>query len=123
NRIAPAVGLSSPAMRRSSVVLPEPDGPSSAISSPDLMSSETSRRAAKRSNSLRTLCSETSIVASMLGRCGDLVAIAVFENGFEQERHQRERRKQRRHGEGRDEIILVVEDFDLQRHGVGEPAD
>ena len=56
-----AVGRSSPAIRRSSVVLPEPDGPRSAISSPDLMSSETSCSAGKRSNSLRTLATRTSI--------------------------------------------------------------
>ena len=61
NRCAPLVGRSSPAIRRSSVVLPEPEGPSSAISSPDLMSSETSCSAGKRSNSLRTLATRTSM--------------------------------------------------------------
>ena len=38
---AAAVGASSPAMTRSSVVLPEPEGPSRAISSPGRVSSET----------------------------------------------------------------------------------
>ena len=40
-----AVGVFNPAMTRSSVVLPEPEGPSSATSSPGAMSSETSRKA------------------------------------------------------------------------------
>ena len=59
----------------------------------------------------------------MLGGRGDLVAIAVFEDGFEHQRHQRQRRQQRGHGEGGDEIVLVVEDFDMQRHGVGQAAN
>ena len=54
-RSCPLVGCSSPAISRSSVVLPEPEGPSSAISSPERMSSETSCSAGKRANSLRTL--------------------------------------------------------------------
>ena len=42
-------------MMRSSVVLPQPDGPSSASSSPDAMSSDTSRSAWKSPNCLLTL--------------------------------------------------------------------
>src|SRR4051794_33529644 len=42
----PASGTSRPAMTRSSVVLPEPDGPSSAISSPLGTASDTSLSAA-----------------------------------------------------------------------------
>ena len=40
---------------RSSVVLPQPEGPSKAISSPDWMSSDTSRSAWKSPNCLLTL--------------------------------------------------------------------
>ena len=43
----PVSGTSSPAMTRSSVDLPEPDGPSSAVSDPDGISSETSSSASK----------------------------------------------------------------------------
>ena len=42
---APAVGSSKPAIMRSIVVLPEPDGPSSEKNSPAPMSSETSSTA------------------------------------------------------------------------------
>ena len=43
----PESGVSSPAMTRSSVDLPEPLGPSSAVSEPSGISSVTSSRAAK----------------------------------------------------------------------------
>jgi hypothetical protein len=51
----PASAVSSPAMILSKVVLPHPDGPSKAISSPELMSSDTSRNAWKSPNFLLTL--------------------------------------------------------------------
>src|SRR6185312_14827043 len=44
-RISPAVGCSKPAMRRRQVVLPEPDGPSSAKNSPSAISKLTSSAA------------------------------------------------------------------------------
>src|SRR5262245_32491187 len=43
--IWPSVGLSKPAMRRSVVVLPQPEGPSSVTNSPWAMASETSSTA------------------------------------------------------------------------------
>ena len=46
-----------------------------------------------------------------------------LEIGFEDERYQREQRKQRRDREGGDEVILVVEHLDMERHGVGLAAD
>src|SRR3712207_7533102 len=36
---------------------------------------------------------------------------------------QREERQERGHGERGDEVVLVVEDLDVQRHGVGQAAD
>jgi hypothetical protein len=60
-KIVPPVGLSSPATSLSSVVLPEPEGPRSAISSPDRMSRETSSSAGKRPNSLRMFWTRTSM--------------------------------------------------------------
>src|SRR2546421_611059 len=47
SRIEPLSGLSSPASMRSSVVLPQPDGPSSAKNSPALISSDRSSTAGK----------------------------------------------------------------------------
>ncbi|MNL65585.1 hypothetical protein D3C87_1899340 [compost metagenome] len=44
-RISPVLGVSNPAIERSSVVLPQPDGPSSEKNSPAAMSSETSSSA------------------------------------------------------------------------------
>ena len=52
----PASGTSSPAMTRSSVDLPEPDGPSSAVSDPDGISSETSWSASKSPKDLVMCC-------------------------------------------------------------------
>src|SRR5260221_12456393 len=51
----PTSGVSRPAMMRSSVVLPQPEGPSSAMSSPDWMSRLTSRRAWESPNCLLAL--------------------------------------------------------------------
>jgi hypothetical protein len=44
-RIVPAVGSSSPAIRRRIVVLPQPDGPSSVTSVPDATLNDTPRTA------------------------------------------------------------------------------
>src|SRR4051794_17138954 len=52
NRTSPASGSSRPARTRSSVVLPEPDGPSSARNSLSCACSETSFRAGKRPKAL-----------------------------------------------------------------------
>src|SRR3546814_4319125 len=45
-----------------------------------------------------------------------------FDDGFENERHQRKECEQRRDREGGDEIIFIVEDLDMQRHRVGLSA-
>src|ERR1700741_2797782 len=134
--MAPSVGFSRPAIRRSSVVLPEPEGPSSAISSPERISSDTSWSAGKRSNSLRTWTTRTSIrhprkrrkngaaVAISVGAAGRyIVAVTQFKQGLQHQRHQRKPGKQRGDGEGARRIILIVQDLDVQRHGVGEAAD
>ena len=44
-QIEPAVTSSSPAIERSSVVFPQPDGPTSTMNSPSAMSSDTSSTA------------------------------------------------------------------------------
>ncbi len=48
---------------------------------------------------------------------------AAFEDHLGDERHQREQRQQRRHRECGSARIFVVEHLDVQRHGVGLPAD
>ena len=65
----PLAGVSKPAMRRSSVVLPEPEGPRSAISSPERISSDTSFSAGYRSNSLRMFFTLTSIEGVPFNAC------------------------------------------------------
>jgi sulfate transport system permease protein len=55
NRMLPWSAVSSPAMMRKSVVLPQPEGPNRATSSPDSMSRLTSFRALKVPNALLTL--------------------------------------------------------------------
>ena len=46
-----------------------------------------------------------------------------FDEALEHERDQRQASKQGSHGEGRREIVLVVEDLDVQWHGVGQSTD
>src|SRR4030088_1874570 len=71
SRIRPSSGISKPAIIRNSVVLPQPEGPSSAKNSPALMSSDSRSTALKRPNFLTTASirsSGTSVVyASGLG--------------------------------------------------------
>ena len=62
--ISPAVGSSKPASMRSSVVLPQPDGPSSEKNSPRRMSNETSSTALTGPK-----CLETPWIEIMLSLC------------------------------------------------------
>src|SRR5215218_5705967 len=56
----PSSGVSKPASMRRSVVLPQPDGPSSAKNSPSRISSESRSTAAKPENRLLTASKRTS---------------------------------------------------------------
>ena len=47
----------------------------------------------------------------------------VLEALLQHQREQRQEREQRRHGEGADEVVLVVEDLDVQRQRGRDPAD
>ena len=121
-------GVSSPAISRSSVVLPEPDGPSSAISSPERMSSETSCSAGKRSNSLRTLSTRTSIPKSFRAVSGrglprDRRRSAIRATVFSTSVTSASTASSEATAKAAGEIVLVVEDFDMQRHGVGLAAN
>src|SRR6202023_2301862 len=102
-------GQSRPAMMRNSVVLPEPDGPSRATSSPERISRSTWSRAVKAPKRRLTSCS-VIFMDSLLHRAG-------LERDFGDQRDQREQRQQRGHRERGRELIFVVEHFDMQRHG------
>src|SRR5882724_273319 len=54
---------------------------------------------------------------------GDLGGVAPLERRLGGEGDQGQQRQQRGDGEGGDEVVLVVEDLDVQRHGVGLAAD
>src|SRR5690606_8338520 len=124
-KMRPVVGCSSPAMRRSSVVLPEPEGPSRAISSPERISSETSWSAGKVSNSLRTLVTRTCMgsILSMSAGGGEFGAVAHFKERLQRQRHQRKAGQQRGDREGAGGVVVVVKDLDMQGHGVGLAPD
>ena len=49
--------------------------------------------------------------------------MSPFDDRLDQQRHQRQDRQQRRHGERSDRLVFVVEHFDVQRHRVGLAAN
>ena len=53
----------------------------------------------------------------------DLVGVAPFQRDLDDQRDEGKQSKQRGHGEGSREIVFVVENFDMQRHGVGLASD
>ena len=57
------------------------------------------------------------------GGCGQSIAQAAAHNRLSDQRHQRQQRQQRRDRERGREIIIVVQDFDIKRHRIGQPAD
>src|SRR5258708_9435597 len=74
--ISPLSGIRNPPTRLSSVVLPQPDGPRSVISSPRRTSSETSSSAAILPNRLVTPSSWTAILSSPFARVAGVGAAA-----------------------------------------------
>ncbi len=123
----PASGRSSPAMMRSSVVLPEPEGPSSASNSPARMSSVKSRSTAAVSKVFET---DSTLIAvalpiGLVTSCArrDVVGVAPFEDGFDDEGDKSEAGKEGGDGERGNEVVLIVEDLHVQRERVGQSAD
>ena len=111
-------GQSRPAMMRSSVVLPDPDGPSSATNSPDWMSrfdvvergegaealgDVDEWRCVIGIHSLLTLVVSSATLATSVTSASSASSEATANDGHE--------------------LILVVENFDMQRHGVGLAAN
>jgi hypothetical protein len=75
-RISPESACSKPATIRSAVVLPQPDGPSSATSSPGAMSSDMLSSARRVPNARVTSRSDTLVPADWLAAVITLVAIS-----------------------------------------------
>ena len=113
----PESAVSSPAMIRSIVVFPPPEGPSSATSSPDGTSKLTFLSAVKLPNALLTFPNLNGH-----GFVDGLFHLALG-NRLDHQRHQRQKRQQRRHGERRLKVVLVVENLHLQRQRVRQAAD
>src|SRR5215510_13760313 len=103
-------------MIRSSVVLPDPDGPSNASSCPLGTSRVTSSRARNRSNRLLTL--RTVMLMGLL-RFGELSPGPPFEGGLDEQGDEGEQREQRRHRERPGHVVLLEQLLDAQRHRVG----
>src|SRR5437660_937382 len=126
----PRVGSSRPATRRSKVVLPEPDGPSRATSSPGAMSRLNASSARVSPNLLPR--SRREIAAEYPSRApkesvspagGEPFAVAPFEEGLADQGKEGESCKKRGDGESSDEVVLIVKNLHVERHGVGEAAD
>ena len=107
----PASGKSRPAIRRRSVVLPEPEGPSRARSSPSAISRERSLTAAKASKRRETWSMTM------------LIRAAGLHHVLEPERRDGDEREGRGGGEGAGDVEVVVEELDVERQGVGLAAD
>src|SRR5690349_3537187 len=103
-------------MMRSSVVLPQPDGPSSATSSPVGKSRLTSPSAVKLPNDLWMLRTWMLMGEGFLGADGGLSAgrrfgggdrRAPFDELLDRQRDERQQGQQRRHRERGRELIFV----------------
>src|SRR3954467_1095698 len=120
----PRSGISSPAITRSSVVLPEPDGPRSARSSPARTSSDTPRSAAVSPNSFAIPATRMSMpVPRSMGRSpGERVPVSPLEERLGCQGDNGQESEERSDGEGRDEVVLIVENLNVERHGVGQAS-
>src|SRR5450631_3437693 len=103
-------------MIRNSVVLPEPDGPSSASNSPLAIFRSTPSSAANAPNFF------TMFLTSIATRLWSFVQVPL-ENGFRHQRDQRQHGQQGSDRERRYELVFIVENFNQQRHGVGLAAN
>src|ERR1700733_7583259 len=109
-------------MTRSSVVLPEPDGPSSATSSPDSTLRLTLSSAVKLPNFFVILRTSTLITFSTgffpyrHGRKSRSAqrGVFIFHPSFQDKRDERKERQQRRHGKRTGEIISFIQNLHVQ---------
>src|SRR3954462_8824790 len=111
----PGPAAPSPPITRRSVVLPEPEGPSSATSSPESIRTETLSSPTTLPQRLQT--SRTSmLMVPPFG--GD----SPFDDLPCDERHDADEREEGGHREGADLVVLVVENLDVERHRVRAAA-
>src|ERR1700742_3598723 len=92
-RTSPASGRSRPASTRSSVVLPEPEGPSNARNSLSRACSDTSFSAGKRPNDfdMPLISSDSGEAASASSVGGEFSGMAPFKSRLENEGDEAER--------------------------------
>src|SRR4051812_2968335 len=122
-RTSPVSGCSRPASTRSSVVLPEPDGPSRARNSLSRACSDTSFSAGKRPNCLEIPRISRARVSSVFAAGGKLPGVAPFEDGLEDKRDDPEAGENGCRRECADGVIVIVEHLDVKRQSVGQAAD
>src|SRR4030081_3653554 len=110
--ISPAVISSSPAIMRSVVVLPQPDGPTSTTNSLSAMSRSMPRTASVSSKRLTTLRSDTCAMTALTlgGAGGEPGDVVVHEEGVDD---QRRRRPEQRPGHD----LAPVEHVALEQRG------
>src|SRR5262249_6949381 len=126
NKIRPAVGVSRPATSRRKVVLPEPEGPSSASSSPGRTSRLISTTAAAAPKDLDNPSAAIAIATrSGSGRSapsggGEGVSMSPLEERLGAEGDEGKACQKRGDGESSDEVVFIVEYLHVERHGVGE---
>src|SRR5690554_4134722 len=120
----PLSGCSKPAMIRSRVVLPDPDGPSRAVSSPSFRDRLTLSTATKSLNRLLTRSISILMGVSSLAVSRRVLAlIQPLDKTLDGNGDQRQAGQQRRNRKRCREHVLVVEHLNVQRHGVGLPPN
>src|ERR1035438_8700168 len=128
-KTSPAVGISSPAIMRSTVVLPPPLGPSNAISSPSFTENVTLLTTVVSPNFFVTAFSSMLMRLSTINSCNyqPLPArLLPLHEGLDAQRKERQQRQQARHRERRRGGRLggaLIERLHPQRHGLGLPGD
>ena len=114
-------------MMRRSVVLPEPDGPSNATSSPEGIFRADIVERGKLPEFLRDMFrfDAHAICPSPFQRRGfrQLTPRSPFDNSLDQQGGQSQQGQQGRHRECGRELVFVVKNFDVQRHGIGASAN
>src|SRR3982751_6998641 len=116
-RTSPVSGCSRPASTRSSVVLPEPDGPSRARNSLSRACSDTFLSAGKRPNCLEIPRISSASVSSVFAAAGKVAGNTPLEEGFEDKREDPEAGKDGCRRERADGVIVIVEHLDVKRQG------
>ena len=133
----PSDAVSSPARSRSSVVLPDPEGPSSARSSPGAISRSTWSRTSSAPNAFerprmemargapnvfgddRSARGDARSARRAASRSMTAGRPTSLKNGLESERDQSEAGQERGEGESRCDAVLIVKNLHLKRDRVG----